>query len=92
VVVTVDADGQHTPEDAQRVCAEAETHYAALVLGSRSFSGKVPLRSKLGNTITRGVFRMAAGAAGGRHPDGAPGVFRPVDSRPAGDSRGPVRV
>jgi glycosyltransferase involved in cell wall biosynthesis len=61
VVVTVDADGQHTPEDAQRVCAEAETHYAALVLGSRSFSGKVPLRSKLGNTITRGVFRMAAG-------------------------------
>lgn len=61
VVVTVDADGQHSPEDALRVCAEADAHFDALVLGSRSFTGNVPLRSRFGNAFTRGVFRLAAG-------------------------------
>lgn len=61
VVVTVDADGQHSPEDALRVCAEAGAHPDALVLGSRSFTGNVPLRSRFGNTFTRGVFRLTTG-------------------------------
>ncbi len=61
-VVVVDADGQHLLSDVLRVCAELEQHPDALILGSRRFTGKVPLRSKLGNTITRYVFALASGA------------------------------
>lgn len=60
-VVTVDADGQHRVEDAAAVCNEAEKHPDALVLGGRRFSGKVPLRSRFGNTVTRFVFRLSSG-------------------------------
>ena len=62
-VVTVDADGQHKVSDALRVCAEAEANPDSLVLGSRRFAGRVPLRSRLGNTITRGVYRLSTGAS-----------------------------
>lgn len=61
VIVTVDADGQHRVEDALRVCGDANTHIGALCLGSRAFSGRVPLRSRMGNAITRGVFKMSTG-------------------------------
>ncbi len=60
-VVTVDADGQHLPQDAERVAAAAEAEPGALILGSRSFRGKVPLRSRLGNGVTRLVFRLSTG-------------------------------
>lgn len=61
VVVTVDADGQHKPADALRICEEAAQHPDALILGSRKLNPSVPLRSKLGNTITRLVFRLTSG-------------------------------
>ena len=61
IVVTVDADGQHKVADALRVCKEAELSPEALVLGSRKFKGKIPLKSKLGNTITRFVYRLSTG-------------------------------
>jgi putative flippase GtrA len=35
----------------------------ALILGSRGFKGKVPLRSRFGNVMTRGVFRILIGRA-----------------------------
>lgn len=60
--VTADADGQHRYEDILRVCKTAAEHPDALVLGSRKFEGKVPLRSRLGNGITRHVFSIASGA------------------------------
>ncbi len=60
-VVTADADGQHREGDIYRVCREAEACPEALVLGSRRFDGKVPLRSRIGNTITRTVFRLTSG-------------------------------
>ena len=59
--VTADADGQHRYEDILRVCATAYDHPDALVLGSRKFEGEVPLRSRLGNGITRHVFSIASG-------------------------------
>lgn len=58
-VVTADADGQHTPGDIDKVCTELRRR-GGLVLGSRAFSGKVPLRSRLGNSITRAVFALAS--------------------------------
>lgn len=61
VVVTVDADGQHKPEDVSRVCEAAEEHPDCLILGSRRMKGKVPLRSKLGNTVTRLVYGLSTG-------------------------------
>lgn len=62
IIATVDADGQHDVDDVVRVCNEARKHPEALVLGSRSFDGEVPLKSRFGNEVTRIVFRIASGA------------------------------
>ncbi|MCR5826548.1 MAG: bifunctional glycosyltransferase family 2/GtrA family protein [Oscillospiraceae bacterium] len=61
-VVTVDADGQHRLGDVLRVVTEASAHTDSLVLGSRGFQGDVPLRSRLGNAVTRLVYRLCSGA------------------------------
>lgn len=61
IIVTVDADGQHRPEDAVRLCRFAQRHPDALVLGSRKLRGNVPLRSRIGNTATRIVYRLSTG-------------------------------
>lgn len=62
LIVTLDADGQHTVSDALRLLEEAEKHPGALILGRRQFSGEnVPLRSRLGNRITRMVYRLFSG-------------------------------
>ncbi|MBQ5952803.1 MAG: bifunctional glycosyltransferase family 2/GtrA family protein [Lachnospiraceae bacterium] len=63
VVVTMDCDGQHTVSDALKVLEAAEREPQALILGSRALKEKVPLRSRLGNDITRLVFRLASGTA-----------------------------
>ena len=61
LAVTADADGQHKYEDILRVCDRAKANPGALVLGSRKFDGKVPLRSRFGNGVTRKVFSVASG-------------------------------
>ncbi len=61
VVVTLDADGQHTVTDALRVWESAREHPGQLILGSRGLKEKVPVRSRLGNTITRFVYRLSTG-------------------------------
>ncbi|MEU1971561.1 bifunctional glycosyltransferase family 2/GtrA family protein [Microbacterium sp. NPDC019599] len=64
-VVTADADGQHTPRDIVALADELRRDAAAgtptLILGCRAFSGHVPLRSRAGNAVARGAFRVAAG-------------------------------
>lgn len=60
-VVTVDADGQHLPEDIARVFAAWAASPEKLVLGSRRFTGKVPFKSRFGNAITRFVFTLSTG-------------------------------
>jgi glycosyltransferase involved in cell wall biosynthesis len=60
-VVTADADGQHDPEDIVRVAGRFAEQLDALVLGARTFEGYVPLRSRLGNAITRNVMRLLVG-------------------------------
>lgn len=60
--ITVDADGQHLPEDILRVAEAMELHPASLVLGTRDFSGDhVPKKSLLGNRITAKVFWLTTG-------------------------------
>ena len=61
IIVTADADGQHTPTDILRVSYTAELYRDALVLGSRGFDKDVPLRSRFGNSLTRLVFRLSTG-------------------------------
>lgn len=61
-VITVDADGQHHPEDVARLARELqEQERPLLVLGQRSFRRGTPLRSRLGNMITSQVFAFFAG-------------------------------
>jgi glycosyltransferase involved in cell wall biosynthesis len=56
--VTIDADGQHAPEDVRR-CAEALCRAPdSIIIGCRNFSQKdVPFKSRWGNRITRFIFR-----------------------------------
>lgn len=61
VIVTMDADGQHTVPDALRVVAAVEDTSYQLVVGGRKFTGNVPLRSRMGNSITRFVYRISTG-------------------------------
>ncbi len=62
-VVTVDGDGQHHPEDAM-ACAQKMLEEHRLILGCRDFSlPDVPPRSRMGNRITRAVFRIFCGLA-----------------------------
>lgn len=59
-VVTADADGQHLAEDVLRVAATLAGSPAHSVLGVRGFADDVPLRSRLGNAVTRYVFWFLA--------------------------------
>ncbi|HTS46802.1 MAG TPA: bifunctional glycosyltransferase family 2/GtrA family protein [Bryobacteraceae bacterium] len=60
-VVTADADGQHAVADIVRVAGELSRRPRDLTIGVRSFSPAVPLRSRLGNIITRRVLHAVTG-------------------------------
>ena len=59
-VVCADSDGQHTVADILRVAAAVQSG-GGMVLGGRRFTGDVPVRSKVGNAISRVAFRVATG-------------------------------
>ncbi len=60
-IVTADADGQHLPADIVDVADQLQAHPEQLVIGARTFQCEVPLRSRLGNILTRLVFRALVG-------------------------------
>src|ERR1039458_8864966 len=60
-VVTADADGQHHPDDIEQVADRLAAEPDRVVLGTRTFSGGVPLRSRVGNVVTRTVMRALVG-------------------------------
>ena len=59
-LITADADGQHRPDDIQKVSDRLHS-VGGFVIGSRAFVGEVPLRSRFGNTVTRSVYRVVSG-------------------------------
>lgn len=63
LVVTADCDGQHKPEDIERIIAAGEEHPNAIIIGGRfqDKSTKIPFKSRLGNGVTRLLFRFATG-------------------------------
>ena len=60
-VITADADGQHDPDDVERVAQTLLARPGCLVLGCRSFDRAVPLRSRIGNLATRAIMRALMG-------------------------------
>lgn len=60
-VVTADADGQHHPDDIERVAQALAEQPDRLVLGARGFEGRVPPRSRVGNALSRLVMRAVVG-------------------------------
>lgn len=60
-VVTADADGQHLAKDIAGIAAAIAAEPKCLWLGARRFSGEVPMRSLLGNRLTKILLRSIAG-------------------------------
>jgi len=60
-VITADADGQHDPADILKVAKRLAAEPDSLILGIRSFGKGVPLRSKVGNLVTRFAVRLVTG-------------------------------
>lgn len=69
-IITADADGQHSPEDIQKIASAAEASLmensgrgdAPLLIGTRDFTGKnVPLRSRFGNRFSSVYFKFVTG-------------------------------
>ncbi|MGT2756760.1 glycosyltransferase [Streptococcus ovuberis] len=63
VFVTADSDGQHLVEDIDRVGQAVKRSPHQIVLGARAFVGKVPARSRFGNKVTAGLFKLVTGQA-----------------------------
>ena len=61
IVVTMDSDGQHTVKDALKLIEYTSNHPNELVLGKRIRSKKTPLRSRIGNSITRFIYHITTG-------------------------------
>lgn len=60
-VVTADADGQHLVDDIIRVAKAIPLSQQTIVLGVRKLVGNVPLKSTVGNAITRAIFGLVSG-------------------------------
>ena len=59
IIATADGDGQHHVDDILRLVRTYPTLAGSLLLGVRDFSdASVPWRSRIGNTITRRLFRL----------------------------------
>lgn len=61
VIGVMDADGQHLPEDMEKLVMRAGGTEHALFLGVRDVGKSMPLRSRIGNAVTRAVFRLRSG-------------------------------
>lgn len=62
-VITLDADGQHKVSDANLVAYNLLQNPNSLILGVRQFNHNIPIRSKIGNTLTKILFKIITGDA-----------------------------
>ena len=63
-MVTVDADGQHDPDDLRRFIPELEAYPDAIIVGKRDFHGAyVPASSRVGRAISNFWLRAETGRA-----------------------------
>lgn len=59
--VCADCDGQHSWEDIKKLAESVSFYPCSIILGCRKFVGNVPMKSRLGNTITKIIFSMISG-------------------------------
>ena len=60
-VVTLDSDGQHLISDCLNVLSKLEEYENAFVLGYRTFSKDIPLKSYIGNHISKFIYKIILG-------------------------------
>lgn len=77
VLVAADADGQHKYEDILAVAKAAHDNSKKLVLGCRTLKD-MPLRSRMGNTLTRWAFVFSTGCNVSDTQTGLRGMARGV--------------
>jgi dolichol-phosphate mannosyltransferase len=80
-VITADADGQHALSDIVHMAQEMERSPGQLLLGVRDTS-KMPPRSKMGNQLTRVLFRILYGICLQDTQTGLRGIPLTEDSLP----------
>ena len=57
IIITMDSDGQHKIEDAIKLANYIEKNPNNLVLGKRLRNNKTPLRSRIGNSIIKLIYK-----------------------------------
>ena len=60
-VITMDADGQHTIDDALELYELCKKHPNTLIIGKRIRGKNTPLRSRIGNNLTAFIFKLKTG-------------------------------
>jgi len=60
-IITADADGQHSFNSIMDVANSSNEGNNSLILGVRSFSRNIPLRSRFGNILTQKIFKTLFG-------------------------------
>lgn len=60
-LVTMDSDGQHKYSDALKLLDYASKNNDTLVIGKRHWDKTTPIRSRIGNYITRKIFKRHTG-------------------------------
>ena len=80
-VVTADADGQHSVADILKVAAELQAKPDNVIFGARQFGLNVPLRSRLGNLVSRYVYRFFIGLSLSDTQTGLRGIPRSLMAR-----------
>lgn len=61
IVCTMDSDGQHAIEDARHLITYSMVNTDKLVLGKRELGKGIPFKSRLGNNITRFLYKFKMG-------------------------------
>lgn len=60
-IVCADCDGQHKTDDILKVSEGIRFHKGSIIIGCRRLTGRVPFRSRFGNTAARALFTYATG-------------------------------
>lgn len=60
-IVTLDSDGQHSIDDCLHILQTLEEKQDAFVLGHRTFSKDIPLKSYVGNNISKFIYKIILG-------------------------------
>jgi len=60
-VVTLDSDGQHAINDCLNILKTLENNPDSFVLGYRTFSKDIPLKSYIGNNISKFIYKLILG-------------------------------